>query len=140
MPIVTFHLVEQRHDDATIARLLIDASHLYSEILSSPMERVRAFVSFSAPQHWAVAGKLVADGQDEAPYFTCLALAGRPVEQHHALLRGFTDLVVQHLGCRRDLVRGQVIPIDPDNWAIGGEPASFMRAAEVAARAAAGAG
>src|SRR3546814_19033686 len=78
----------------------------------------------------ATAGVLAANGGADAPYFTCLALAGRPEEQLHNLLRGFTDLVEKYCGCERGRLRGQVISIEPQDWSIVGEPASAVRAGE----------
>src|SRR3546814_16107190 len=88
-----------------------------------PLDRVRAFVTLHRPQHWATAGVLAANGGADAPYFTCLALAGRPDEQLHNLLRGFPDLVEKYCGCERCRVRGPVISLSPQAWSIGGEPA-----------------
>lgn len=139
MPIVQFHLIEGRHSDEAIGRLLVEASHfyaqtLYADVVPLPLERVRAFATFTAPARWATGGVLISDGGEDAPYFTCLTLAGRPAEQLERLLAGFTDLIVTHLGCERGRVRGQLIPLDPANWSIGGLPASAARAAEIAAR------
>jgi hypothetical protein len=54
-----------------------------------------------------VAGEIVADITSAAPY----------------------------LGPGRELVRGRAIEIEPNNWAIGGAPASVRRRDEVRARA-----
>lgn len=140
MPIVTFHLVEGEHADEAIGALLIEASHfycdaLYAELVPRPIERVRAFVSFVKPQHWATAGKLASEGAQGAPYFTCLALSGRPVEQLQDLMTGFTNLIEKHLGSDRGGIRGQVISIEPDHWSIGGNPASAARSDEASLRA-----
>ncbi len=62
-------------------------------------------------------------------------LRGRPVEQRHRLLAELTDVLVDVLGVRRAVVRGRIVPVDPDDWGIGGVPASSARAAEIAARA-----
>lgn len=140
MPIVQFHLVEGRQTDEAIGRLLREGSMFYAQTLYPsvsplPLGRVRAFVTLHRPQHWATAGKVAADGGEDAPYFTVLALAGRPREQLDALLRGFTDLIVRHCGCPIGNVRGQVISIAPEDWSIGGEPASNVRSMEVGTRA-----
>lgn len=111
------------------------ASHRYAEVLGSPVERVRAFAATYRPERAAVAGELVADGAPSAPYFEFLVLAGRPLDQRHVLLAGFTDLIVQELGTPRELIRGKAIELDPDNWAIGGVPASTVRSSEIAERA-----
>lgn len=145
MPIVQFHLVEGRQSDAEIGQLLEEASVFYAETLYGdvtplPLDRVRAFVTLHRPQHWATAGVLASTGAKDAPYFTCLALSGRPQEQLHRLLAGFTDLVVRHCHCEKAQVRGQVMSIAPENWAIGGQPASMVRAGEAQLRANGGPG
>ena len=135
MPIATFHLAEGQYDDDAVGRLLVAASRLYAQVLDSPMDRVRTFASLYRPQHCAVAGELVASGASAAPFFEFIVLAGRPVEQRHALLQGFTDLVVEHLDVPRDLIRGRAIEVAPDDWGIAGEPASLRRRTEIEARA-----
>jgi phenylpyruvate tautomerase PptA (4-oxalocrotonate tautomerase family) len=140
MPIVQFYLVDGQHSDESIGALLVDATYFYVDTLypdldPKPIERVRAFVSPVPPQQWATAGQLASDGGALAPYFTCLALAGRPVEQLQDLLAGFTDLVERHLACDRKAIRGQIISIDPAHWSIGGRPASDLRQNEVGLRA-----
>jgi phenylpyruvate tautomerase PptA (4-oxalocrotonate tautomerase family) len=51
-------------------------------------------------------------------------LEGRAAEQRRRLLEAFTDLLVDLLGVDRKLVRGRIIQVSPDDWAIGGVPAS----------------
>lgn len=139
MPIVQFYLVESAHDADAVAALLKEASYFYAETLYPelnplPLERVRAFVSETPPHLWASAGILVSEGGQPAPYFTCLALAGRPTEQLSRLMTGMTALIVEHLGVERSVVRGMLIPIDPAHWFIGGQSASLARKSEVEAR------
>ena len=136
MPIVTFHLVEGESSAEQDELLLVRASQLYANILSAPMERVRAFISSYAPRRCVIAGIPASRGAASAPYFEFLVLEGRPPEQRDRLLAGFTDLLVDVLGVRRDLVRGRCLELSPDDWAIGGVPARAVRADEVAARAA----
>ena len=83
----------------------------------------------------AVGGKLLSQGGPAAPYFHFLVLEGRPIEQCHRLIEGFTDLVVEILRAERSLVRGGCWPIPPQYWGIGGTPASLTRVQEIAARA-----
>jgi len=135
MPILEYHLVEGVYSDAQCERLLVESSQFYAEILKSPMDRVRVFIHLHKPAMCATGGVLVSRGGKPAPYFHFLVLQGRSVEERHALLTGFTDLVVNTLGVERSLVRGGCWPIPPEDWAIGGTPASVMRAAEVQARA-----
>ena len=136
MPIVNFHLVEGLTTPDQDERLLIGACQLYAEVLKAPMERVRAFITLHKATHFAVAGGLAAHNGLHAPYFEFIVLDGRPLEDRHRLMRGFTDLLVDALGVRRDLVRGSCRRVEPQDWAIGGEPASVIRKDEVAARAA----
>jgi 4-oxalocrotonate tautomerase len=135
MPIVTFHLADGLYTTQAMQQLLLESSRLYSRVLDSPMERVRALVELYPPELVTVAGEPVSESPRRAPYFEFLVLSGRPPQQRHELLRGFTGLLVQILDAPRDLVRGRAVELDPDNWAIGGEPASLRRAAEISARA-----
>lgn len=135
MPILEYHLAEGRYTDEQIGDLLVASSQLYAKTLESPIERVRVFASFYRPQHVAVAGQLLSRGGPAAPYFHFLVLEGRPVEQCHRLIEGFTDLVVDILQAERGLVRGGCWPIPPQYWGIGGTPASLTRVLELAARA-----
>jgi|SRR5689334_6459216 len=132
MPILEVHLVEGAHADAQVAELLTRLSTRYAEVLESPLERVRAYVTLHAPERWATGGVVGV----EAPYFTAIVLEGRPAEQRRRLLEGFTDIIIDTLGVDRRLVRGRIIRVSPDDWAIGGVPASAARGAEIAARAA----
>ncbi|MEZ7240866.1 tautomerase family protein [Rhodococcus sp. GXMU-t2271] len=137
MPVAHFHLVDGAYTAGQRRRLLADASRCYAEVLESPIERVRAFVVRYGPDDAATAGTAIADGGTPAPYFTAIVLAGRPIEQRQELAARFTDLIVEILGAQRDLVRGQIVEVDPVNWSIAGNPAAAARADEVAARAAA---
>lgn len=139
MPLINFHLVDGQHTHAQHEALLVESSRLYAEVLLCPIERIRAFITLHRPELFAVAGELVSASGQAAPYFSFIVLEGRSVEQRQRLLTGFTDLVVRILGVSRELVRGSVIPVHPENWAIGGTPASLLRQAEVLARAEAGA-
>lgn len=135
MPIIEYHLAEGRYTDAQVSELLIASSQRYADVLKSPIERVRVFAQFYKPGHVAVAGKLLSQGGTPAPYFHFLVLEGRPLDECHQLLTGFTDLVVEILQADRSLVRGACWPVPPQYWAIAGSPASLARAAEINARA-----
>lgn len=135
MPILEYHLVENAYTDAQCEQLLVESSRLYAEVLKSPIERVRVFIHLHKPAMVATGGVPLNRGGKSAPYFHFLVLQGRPLEERHALLMGFTDLVVNLLGAERSLVRGGCWPIPPEDWCIGGVPASVTRAAEVQARA-----
>ena len=135
MPVLEFHLTEGLHRDEQVEGLILEASRLYADVLESPIERVRVFVTEHKARHVAVGGKLVSEGAPSAPYFHFLVLEGRPLEQCHRLMEGFTELCETHLGADRKLVRGGCKPIPPQYWAIAGRPASGLRATEIQARA-----
>ncbi|MGH8518174.1 MAG: tautomerase family protein, partial [Panacagrimonas sp.] len=126
---------EGQYSDAQCEKLLVESSKLYANVLKSPMDRVRVVIHLHKPSMVAVAGVLMNQGGKSAPFFFFLALLGRPIEERHALLTGFTDLVVEILGAERSAVRGGCWTIAPEDWGIGGTPASVLRAAEVKARA-----
>lgn len=135
MPVLEIHLIEDQQNDAQVESLLLAASHAYAEVLESPVERVRVYVTMHAARHTAVGGKLVSQGGPSAPYFHFLVLEGRPIEQSQKLITVFTDLIEAHLGADRKLIRGGCWPIPPHHWGIAGTPASAMRSAEIDARA-----
>jgi phenylpyruvate tautomerase PptA (4-oxalocrotonate tautomerase family) len=135
MPVVNFHLVEGLSTPAQDAQLLTLATQLYCAVLQAPVERVRAFITLHAPSRFAVAGVLVADGAPHAPVFDFIVLEGRPLAERQRLMVGFTDLLVDILGVRREWVRGNCRRVTPEDWCIGGQPASVLRADEVRARA-----
>lgn len=134
MPIINFHVVEGQYSDAQQESLLTEGSCVFARVLGAPVERVRAFLSFYPTQNLAVGGQLVRDSQILSPYFQCTILAGRSVQQRHQLLSEITTVVERALQADRELIRGSIVQIDPDNWAIAGVPASTARAAEVLAR------
>lgn len=134
MPVVNFHLVEGMTSSEQDERLLIGASRLYAEVLGAPLQRVRAFITPHRAGQFAVAGDVVVNNGLHAPYFDFIVLEGRPLDERQRLLAGFTDLLVDTLGVRRDLVRGSCRRVAPQDWAIGGEPASVLRRDEVEAR------
>jgi phenylpyruvate tautomerase PptA (4-oxalocrotonate tautomerase family) len=130
MPILEVHLVEGEHTPGQHAELLARMSERYAEVLESPLSRIRAYVTLHRPEHWATGGVVGV----EAPYFTAIVLEGRPAEQRRRLLGAFTDILVDTLRVDRSLIRGRIIQVPPDDWAIGGVPASAARRAEIAAR------
>lgn len=132
MPILEIHLVEGMHTSSQHADLLRLLSVRYAEVLESPIDRVRAYLTLHRPEHWSAGGE---PGRD-APYFTAIVLEGRPAEQRRRLIGAFTDIIVDVLGVDRREVRGRIIQVAPEDWGIGGVPASAARRDEIAARAA----
>lgn len=140
MPVVNFHLLAGHSSPAQDEHLLKEASRLYAEVLKAPMERVRAFITTYPASQFAAAGAPCSHNGLHAPFFEFIVLEGRSLEDRHQLHQGFTELLVEVLGVSRELVRGMCQRVAPEDWSIGGEPASVLRAGEVAARARAAAG
>lgn len=134
MPVAHVHLVDDRYPQDRVRSLLERASQVYADVLGSPVDRVRVFVVRYRAEDVATGGTVVSAGTEPAPFFTAIVLAGRPESQRHELLARLTDVVVEELGCARDLVRGRIEQVDPADWAIAGRPASTVRSGEIAAR------
>ena len=134
MPVMHIDVVAGKFSDAQLSKLQQACAIHYGEVLKSPMERIRIFVNEHRPQTVFVDGKLASEGADDAPYFHYIVLQGRPQSEIEALMTGFTDILEQELGVKRDRIRGACWPVPPEHWGIGGVMASVKRADEVAAR------
>lgn len=134
MPFITFHLVENSLDDSQCESLLQQAAQLYAEVLEAPVERIRGLIQMYPPARAMVGGKSVSAGSSGAPYFEFIVLAGRSESQIQALIKGFTDLIVEVAGVERALVRGRCVRVDPKDWCIAGQSAAELRAAEIEER------
>ncbi len=135
MPILTVHLQHEACSGEQLNEFMKQASELYAAALECPLARVRVFMNLYAPDRVAVAGRITSESGARAAYFEFLALQGRPLEQRHRLLEGFTDLLQDILGVERSVIRGVCHNIAPEDWAIAGTPASVARQKEIAARA-----
>lgn len=133
MPIAHFHLVDPTPGQQR--RIITQATRIYAEAFDSPADRIRIFIQSYPATAVGVGGVPVSDGATQAPFFTALAMGGRPVGQRHRVLKEFTAMLAEVLDVDPATVRGHVVDINPENWGIGGEPASVLRAAEIAARA-----
>ena len=136
MPVVNFHLLEGASSPGQDEQLLLSACRFYAEVLGAPMDRVRAFITTHSPSRFAVGGSLCTANELNAPFFEFIVLEGRSLAQRQRLLKDFTELLVEVLGIRREHVRGVCRLVRPEDWGIGGEPASAVRKDEIAARAA----
>jgi len=135
MPVIEFHLVAGQVSAEQSQRLLREATARYADVLGSPPERVRAFITLREPGLVAVGGEPVLRSGVRTAYFTCLMMAGRPAAQRTAALTQLTDVIVDVLDVPRDQVRGRVVEVAPQDWAIGGQPAAQVRSEEIRARA-----
>ncbi|NMO91036.1 tautomerase family protein [Actinomycetospora sp. TBRC 11914] len=134
MPVVEIHLVEGQQPPARIEELLRRVSERYAAVLESPITRIRAFVTMHPPELWSTGGVTAAVDGDPAPYFVAAVLEGRPAEQRQRLLAEITDTLCEVLGATRSRVRGRIAQVPPEDWGIGGVPASSRRREEIVAR------
>ena len=133
MPVVQFHLVENQLSPSECEDLVRKASAFFAKALEAPLERIRVFISFYAPNRVGVAGEPISQSGQFAPYFECIVLSSRTKEQRHYIMQGLTALIVEATGADLKRVRGYCRRVDPDDWYISGEPASLVRQAEVSA-------
>lgn len=119
------------------AELIRTASEIYASAMESPVDRVRVFVHSYEPDSMAVGGVSVADGAPVTPYFEAIAFEGRRPEQYTDLLARMSQALADVCGVDLAVVRGRVLKVSPEDWAIAGVPASVVRKAEIEARAAA---
>ncbi len=145
MPIATFHIPEYLLTEDTAAQLMSQASQIYAQVLDSPIERVRIFIT-TYPASYTAIGGIACSSPNEpsvpnsqtapncAIYFEYIVLAGRPLAQKQQLGHRLTQLVSEHLSVPQGLIRGRCSPVDPEDWFIAGNPASVSRQTEIADR------
>lgn len=63
------------------------------------------------------------------PLVQITLIEGRPPARLEDLIRAVTDAVAETLDAPRDAIRVLITQIPPDQWGIGGRPASQVRAA-----------
>lgn len=133
MPILNIHLVAGQHAPAQLETLLLRCSELFAEVLKCPVARIRAMVTEHAPRQTCIGGQFAPEAAP-APFFSFYVLEGRALEDRQRLLAGFVDLIADILAVDRSRIRGCVERIEPEDWTIGGTPASVLRQAEIEAR------
>jgi 4-oxalocrotonate tautomerase family enzyme len=133
MPYLRIELAEGVSPE-TRRELLRRTAERFAEITESPIERVRTLVVELPRDAFAVGGVPIEDSGLQAPFVTIDVLAGRPPEQHRALIEQISPLVADIVGCPLDRVRTVVVEVPPDLWGIAGVPAAAARRAEIDAR------
>lgn len=133
MPILNIHLVAGQHAPDKIEALLLKCSELFAEVLKCPVDRIRTYATEYAPQRVCIGGKMGGEAEP-APFFSFYVLEGRSLEDRQHLLAGFVDLIGEILVVDRSRIRGCAESIPPEDWTIGGTPASVVRQAEIEAR------
>jgi 4-oxalocrotonate tautomerase family enzyme len=127
-----------------LKQLLREASAAFSRAIEAPTDRLQVWITEVDPELYAIAGEpadevlqRVPRAQAEIPLIRMALMEGRPVETLHRVMADLSEVVARVLGGDPQRVRVQIDHIHPDRWAIGGAPASRVRAAELAQRAAA---
>jgi 4-oxalocrotonate tautomerase family enzyme len=140
MPMAHLNLL-RGHPREQLQAVVRQVSEFMARVLQAPPERLEVWITEVDPDLWGVRGVPASEllrtqpmSAVEMPFVQLVLLEGRPVEQHHALITGITDVLVRVLGAERDRIRVHSADADPDKWGIGGQPASVIRAAEIAAR------
>ena len=141
MPVAHINVL-QGHSKETLKNVIRDVSDVMIEVLAAPKDRLEVWVTEMDPDLWGIEGQPASEvlktkprGQVEMPYVEMVLMEGRPVEQHHQILAGVTDVLVKHLGTDRGRIRVHIANCKPDNWSIGGVAAAILRKAEIEARA-----
>jgi 4-oxalocrotonate tautomerase len=116
------------------AALLRRTAELFAEITESPIDRIRTQVHELPGDSFAVGGVSIAESGDQAPFVTLDLLAGRPLEQHAALVTRMSALVADLVGVPLERVRLRINEVAPTSWGIGGVQASELRRAEIEQR------
>ncbi len=133
MPLIQIDLMEGHPPD--VHRDLIErCTALYAEIVVAPIERFRATVNAVPRNQWGLGG--VPGAVKVSPLIRIHLMEGRPVELLHRLMGEMSTLVAQILDIPVEHTRVLLTEIPVTHWAIGGVPASEVRASEIAARAA----
>lgn len=130
MPVVTFYLVANSYTDTQYERLATESCHILAEVLDTPIDRTRAFISLYPRGLAAVAGEMLPEGSGGAPFFHFYIGSRRPKEHRPVVLARLTDLLVDALGVDRSLIRGYADPTEAEDWGVAGVPLNLARAAE----------
>lgn len=140
MPVAHINVLKG-HSRAQLRQVIVDVSETVARILMAPKERLEVWVTEIDPELWGICGvpanEVLAEQpmhEVEMPFIRMVIMEGRTREQHHALMQEVTAAVANALGSVRERIRFQLTEVTPEGWAIGGVPASVLRAGEIEAR------
>ena len=141
MPVAHINLLKG-HSPEALRQIIVEVSDAMSRILAAPKDRLIVWISEAEPALWGIGGipasEALASGTHqelEIPFVQMVLMEGRPKEQLHSLMEAITEIVSRCTGTSRDRIRIHIASAHPDNWSIGGVPASISRAKELAERA-----
>ena len=140
MPIANIHVLAG-HPRPVLQQLLREASATLARVIESPIDRLQVWITEVDPALYAVAGEPADQvlqhtprAQVEIPLIRMALMEGRSIERLHQVMAAMSEVTARVLGGDLMRVRVQIDHVAPDRWAIGGQPASVLRAAELAAR------
>jgi 4-oxalocrotonate tautomerase family enzyme len=133
MPLIQIDLMEG-HQPEVHRELIERCTALYAATVEAPIERFRANVNVVPATQWGLGG--VAGAELVSPLIRISLMAGRPPELLRTLMADMSALVASILAIPVAQTRVFLTEIPPAHWGIGGVPASEVRGAEIAARAA----
>ena len=133
MHVLNIHVIAGQHPTEQLERLVVRCNEEFASVLNCPVDRIRVFVNEHAPRLSCLGGQLATEAEP-APFFRFYVLAGRSLEDRQRLMAGFVDLIAEILAVDRSRIRGCAESIAPEDWTIGGTPASVVRQAEIEAR------
>jgi 4-oxalocrotonate tautomerase family enzyme len=143
MPTAHINLL-QGHSRQELREVIVGVSDVMASVLGAPKDRLEVWITEHDPELFGVNGAPAVDGMAsapprdvEVPLVLMTLMEGRPVDQHHALIARITAVIEDVLGTPSGRTRIGITTVGPDSWGIGGQPASVVRANEIAARAAA---
>jgi len=141
MPVAHINLL-QGHSPEALRQIIVDVSDAMSRILVAPKDRLYVWITQHDLQLFGLGGVPASEALKhgdrralEMPYVEMVLMKGRPREQFTAIMDAVTAIVARHARCDPQRIRIHIVEGNPDNWAIGGVPASLARAAELASRA-----
>jgi len=142
MPIANIHVLVG-HPRPVLKQLLREASAALALALNAPVDRLQVWITEVDPALYAVAGEPADEvlqrqprAQTEIPLIRMALMEGRPVETLHRVMADLSAVTARVLGSDPQRIRVQIDHVHPERWAIGGVPASILRADELARRAA----
>lgn len=142
MPVANIHVLKG-HPREALQRMVVAAAEAMARSIEAPVERLQVWVTEVDPGLYAYQGATAEVAMAERgraaveiPFIRMSLLEGRPLEKMQKAMAEMSAVVAHHLDADPARVRVQIDLVAPERWGIGGRPASEVRAAEIAARAA----
>lgn len=140
MPLANIYVLSG-HPKPVLKKLLREFAATYARILEAPIDRLQVWIEEVDTELYAIAGEPADEvlarmerADAEIPLIRFVMMEGRPASQVETAIRELSEVVARNLGARLERVRAEVRTVPPENWGIGGQLASVLRATEISAR------